>query len=205
VKEPLAKFLPTPVVVRSTADGSTESVFQFEEPSETIGRIGSAWGNFGVLIRAYTYLRMHGEAGLKDVSGAAVLNANYLRVKLRDSFDLPYDRTCMHEAVFAATRQRRDEGVKAGDICKRLLDHGFYAPTVYFPLIVEEALMIEPTETESLETLDSFIDAMNGIAREAREDPGLVKSAPNDMPVHRIDEARAARHPILRWSRRADD
>jgi glycine dehydrogenase subunit 2 len=111
----------------------------------------------------------------------------------------------MHEAVFAATRQRRDDGVKAGDICKRLLDHGFYAPTVYFPLIVEEALMIEPTETESPETLDSFIDVMNEIAREARENPELVKSAPHDTPVRRIDEARAARQPILRWSRPADD
>ncbi len=111
----------------------------------------------------------------------------------------------MHEAVFAATRQRRDDGVKAGDICKRLLDHGFYAPTVYFPLIVEEALMIEPTETESPETLDSFIDVMNEIAREARENPELVKSAPHDTPVRRIDEARAARHPVLRWRREASD
>lgn len=205
VKRGLAKYLPTPVVVGAPANGSTEPAFRFEEPSKTIGRIGSAWGNFGVLIRAYTYLRMHGEAGLKDVSGAAVLNANYLRVKLRDAFDLPYDRTCMHEAVFAATRQRRDDGVKAGDICKRLLDHGFYAPTVYFPLIVEEALMIEPTETESPETLDSFIDVMNEIAREARENPELVKSAPHNTPVRRIDEARAARQPVLRWSRRTDD
>jgi len=192
-------------VVSGPANDSAEPTFWFEEPSKTIGRIGSAWGNFGVLIRAYTYLRMHGEAGLKDVSGAAVLNANYLRVKLRDAFDLPYDRTCMHEAVFAATRQRRDDGVKAGDVCKRLLDHGFYAPTVYFPLIVEEALMIEPTETESPETLDSFIDAMNEIAREARENPELVKSAPHHTPVRRIDEARAARQPILRWSRPTDD
>jgi glycine dehydrogenase subunit 2 len=205
VKRGLANYLPTPVVVGASTDGSAEPTFWFEEPSKTIGRIGSAWGNFGVLIRAYTYLRMHGEAGLKDVSGAAVLNANYLRVKLRDAFDLPYDRTCMHEAVFAATRQRRDDGVKAGDICKRLLDHGFYAPTVYFPLIVEEALMIEPTETESPETLDSFIDVMNEIAREARENPELVKSAPHDTPVRRIDEARAARQPVLRWSRPADD
>ena len=210
VKAHLADYLPAPIVIisnsRSSGHGSGDSgngagepKFRFEEPARTIGRIGSAWGNFGVLVRAYTYLRMHGADGLREVSGAAVLNANYLRVRLRESFDLPYDRTCMHEAVFAATKQRRADGVRAGDICKRLLDYGFYAPTVYFPLIVEEALMIEPTETESPETLDSFVAAMNAIAREAQDDPALVKSAPLSTPVLRIDEARAARQPDLRW------
>ncbi len=199
VKEHLAAHLPAPVVVRSTDPDTRKPVYRFEEPTETIGRIGSAWGNFGVLVRAYTYLRMHGADGLREVSGAAVLNANYLRTKLRDAYDLPYDRTCMHEVVFGATRQRRQDGVKAGDICKRLLDYGFYAPTVYFPLIVDEALMIEPTETESPETLDAFAEAMNAIAREARSDPELVTSAPHTTAVRRIDEARAARQPDLRW------
>jgi glycine cleavage system protein P-like pyridoxal-binding family len=200
VKAHLADYLPSPVVASSTAADQNDSTFRFVEPAHTIGRIGSAWGNFGVLVRAYTYLRMHGSEGLKEVSGAAVLNANYLRVRLSDSFDLPYDRICMHEAVFAATKQKREQGVKAGDICKRLLDYGFYAPTVYFPLIVDEALMIEPTETESLQTLDSFITAMNAIAREARDTPELVRAAPHDTPVLRIDEARAARQPDLRWT-----
>ena len=199
VKEHLAEYLPAPVVVRSAEDGLAEARHRFEEPAETIGRIGSAWGNFGVLVRAYTYLRMHGAEGLREVSGAAVLNANYLRAKLREWYDLPYDRTCMHEVVFGATRQKREDGVKAGDICKRLLDYGFYAPTVYFPLIVDEALMIEPTETESPETLDAFAEAMNAIARETRDTPELVKSAPHSTPVRRIDEARAARQPDLRW------
>ena len=196
VKDRLAAYLPAPVVVRSEEDGA----YRFVEPPETIGRIGSAWGNFGVLVRAYTYLRMHGADGLREVSGAAVLNANYLRARLRDSYDLPYDRLCMHEVVFSATRQRRQDDVKAGDVCKRLLDYGFYAPTVYFPLIVDEALMIEPTETESPETLDAFADAMNAIAQEARADPALIKSAPHTTPIRRIDEARAARQPNLRWT-----
>jgi glycine dehydrogenase subunit 2 len=141
---------------------------------------------------------MHGAEGLREVSGAAVLNANYLRVRLQDSYDLPYDRICMHEVVFSASRQKQ-QGAKAGEICKRLLDYGFYAPTVYFPLIVDEALMIEPTETESVETLDSFIEAMQAIAREAREQPERVRDAPHTTPVARIDEAQAARHPDLRW------
>ncbi len=197
VKEHLAQFLPTPHV-EQRADG----LYHLAAPAQSVGRIGSAAGNVGVLLRAYTYFRMHGADGLKEVSGAAVLNANYLRARLQEHYHLQYDRICMHEAVFSATRQRRQHDVRAGDICKRLLDHGFYAPTVYFPLIVEEALMIEPTETESRETLDAFIDAMISIAQEASDDPDLVRGAPHTTPVRRIDEALAARRPVLRWMAR---
>lgn len=197
VKEHLAEFLPTPHV-EQRADG----LYHLAAPAQSVGRIGSAAGNVGVLLRAYTYFRMHGADGLKEVSGAAVLNANYIRARLQEHYHLQYDRICMHEAVFSATRQRRQHDVRAGDICKRLLDHGFYAPTVYFPLIVEEALMIEPTETESRETLDAFIDAMISIAQEASEDPDLVRAAPHTTPVRRIDEALAARRPVLRWMAR---
>ena len=197
VKEHLAEFLPTPHV-EQRADG----LYHLAAPAQSVGRIGSAAGNVGVLLRAYTYFRMHGADGLKEVSGAAVLNANYIRAWLKDHYHLQYDRICMHEAVFSATRQRRQHDVRAGDICKRLLDHGFYAPTVYFPLIVEEALMIEPTETESRETLDVFIEAMISIAQEASEDPDLVRGAPHTTPVRRIDEALAARRPVLRWGKR---
>jgi glycine dehydrogenase subunit 2 len=193
VKGFLAPFLPTPHVAKLD-DGS----YALAEPEGSVGRIGSAAGNFGVLVRAYTYIRMHGADGLREVSGAAVLNANYLRVKLKGDYHLPYDRPCMHEVVFSAVKQKQ-QGARAGDVCKRLLDYGFYAPTVYFPLIVEESLMIEPTETESPETLDAFIDAMVAIAREAREQPDLVRAAPHTTPVKRIDEARAARRPDLRW------
>ena len=136
VKERLAEFLPTPHV-----EQRDDGLYHLAAPAQSVGRIGSAAGNVGVLLRAYTYFRMHGAEGLKEVSGAAVLNANYLRARLSERYHLPYDRVCMHEAVFSATRQRRGNDVRAGDICKRLLDHGFYAPTVYFPLIVEEALM----------------------------------------------------------------
>ena len=194
VKEHLAEFLPTPHV-EQRADG----LYHLAAPAQSVGRIGSAAGNVGVLLRAYTYFRMHGADGLKEVSGAAVLNANYIRARLKEHYHLQYDRICMHEAVFSATRQRRQHDVRAGDICKRLLDHGFYAPTVYFPLIVEEALMIEPTETESRETLDAFIDAMISISQEASDDPDLVRGAPHKTPVRRIDEALAARRPVLRW------
>ena len=197
VKERLAEFLPTPHV-----EQRDDGLYHLAAPAQSVGRIGSAAGNVGVLLRAYTYFRMHGAEGLREVSGAAVLNANYLRARLSERYHLPYDRVCMHEAVFSATRQRRGNDVRAGDICKRLLDHGFYAPTVYFPLIVEEALMIEPTETESRETLDAFIEAMISIAQEATDNPDLVRAAPHTTPVRRIDEALAARRPVLRWALR---
>jgi glycine dehydrogenase subunit 2 len=192
VKEFLAPFLPTPVV------DQRDEGYILRSPERSVGAIGSFYGNFGVLVRAYAYIRTLGAEGLREVSENAVLNANYVLARLRDVYHLPYDRSCMHEVVFSASRQRR-QGVRALDIAKRLLDHGFYAPTIYFPLIVEEAMMIEPTETESLETIDSFIEAMRAIARETEEEPETVRGAPYNTPVGRLDEARAARRPDLRW------
>jgi glycine dehydrogenase subunit 2 len=155
-------------------------------------------GNFGVLVRAYTYIRTLGRAGLESISANAVLNANYIMQQLRDKYLIPYDRTCMHEVVFSADWQRA-RGVSGLEIAKRLLDYGFHAPTMYFPLIVHEALMVEPTESETKETLDAFIQALRDIDREVDEDPDLVRNAPHTTPVSRLDEARAARQPDLRW------
>ena len=154
-------------------------------------------GNFGVLVRAYAYIRMLGADGLRAVSRDAVLHANYVQARLRDVYPLAYDRRCMHEVVFSAGRFKRD-GVRALDIAKRLIDYGFHPPTMYFPLVVDEALMIEPTETETKETLDEFIEAMRAVAAEAREQPDLLTGAPHRTPVGRPDEARAARKPALR-------
>ena len=150
------------------------------------------------MVRAYTYLRSLGAVGLRQVSEDAVISANYIRQGLKDRFFLPYDRVCMHEAVFSAKWQRR-KGIRALDIAKRLIDYGIHPPTMYFPLIVEEALMIEPTETESKETLDKFIEAMLKIAEEVDDDPSLISEAPHFTPVGRLDEASAARRPDLRW------
>jgi glycine dehydrogenase subunit 2 len=151
-----------------------------------------------VLLRAYTYLRTLGAAGVREMSESAVVNANYLRVRLRDAYHLPYDRPVMHEAVFSGVRQRA-KGVRTLDIAKRLIDYGFHPPTIYFPLVVEEALMIEPTEAESKDSLDAFCEALLTIAREAEEQPELVKLAPYSAPLTRLDEATAARKPVLRW------
>jgi glycine dehydrogenase subunit 2 len=136
---------------------------------------------------------------LREMSEVAVLNANYLLARLRDDYDLPYDRLCMHEFVLSARTLKREHGISALDVAKRLMDHGFHPPTVYFPLVVPEALMIEPTETEAKETLDAFVDAMCAIAREAREDPEAIRSAPHGRPVGRLDEVRAAKQPIVRF------
>ncbi|MBE0416249.1 MAG: aminomethyl-transferring glycine dehydrogenase subunit GcvPB [Coriobacteriia bacterium] len=194
VTEALAPYLPGPVPFRRE-DGS----YGFAQPASSIGRVRSFYGNFGILVRAYAYVRALGGEGLREVSEQAVLSANYLKERLREAYDLPYDRTCMHEFVLSGSRQKREYGVRTFDIAKRLLDHGFHPPTVYFPLIVEEALMIEPTETESLEELDRFADAMIAIAEEASRDPELVKGAPYTTPVRRLDEAGAARNPDLRY------
>ncbi len=165
---------------------------------DSIGRVHSHLGNFGNLVRAYTYIRSLGAAGLREASGDAVLAANYLRVRLTPHYDLPYHRVCMHEVVFSGTRQAR-QGARTLDIAKRLIDFGVHPPTVYFPLIVDEALMIEPTETESRQSLDEFVDAMVAIAREAQSSPEAVRDAPVNAPVRRLDEVTANRHPDIRW------
>jgi glycine dehydrogenase subunit 2 len=164
-------------------------------PSKSIGRVAPFYGNFGMMVRAYAYIRRHGASGLRANSEHAVLNANYLRMKLRDLFAVPFDRMNMHEFVCRGVVERT--GVRALDIAKRLLDYGFHPPTNYFPLIVPEALMIEPTETESKPTLDAFVDALERIVAEAHADPEIVKAAPHDMPVRRLDEVKAARELVL--------
>ena len=155
-------------------------------------------GNFGNLVRAHTYIRSLGAAGLCEASGDAVLAANYLRVRLAPHYDLPYDRACMHEVVFSGARQAR-QGAHTVDIAKRLIDFGVHPPTVYFPLIVDEALMIEPTETESKQSLDALVDAMVAISREAESKPQAVRDAPLNAPVRRLDEVTANRRPDVRW------
>jgi glycine dehydrogenase subunit 2 len=195
--EALAPYLPSPMPTRRP-DGT----FAWDHARErSVGRVHSYYGNFGILVRAYTYLLYHGCEGLKDLSECAVLSANYLMSRLRDAYDLPYDRPCMHEFVLSGNRQKAN-GVRTMDIAKRLLDFGFHPPTVYFPLIVEEALMIEPTESENVETMDRFAEAMLTIAREAVESPETVKTAPHTTPVGRVDEAGAARNPNLCWGGR---
>jgi len=198
VKGYLAPYLPTPVV------GKEGEGFVLATPERSIGRVGAFYGHFGVLVRAYAYLRTLGVEGLRQVSDNAVINANYVLARLRPAYHLPYDRRCMHEVVFSGSRQRA-KGVHTLDIAKRLIDYGFHPPTVYFPLIVDEALMIEPTETESKEALDAFCDALLAIAREAEEEPQVVKEAPHTAPIGRLDEATAARRPVLRWRREAGD
>ena len=196
----LLPFLPAPIVERQQTEDGTES-YALTAPRQTIGRMGAFHGNFGVLVRAYAYIRLLGNSGIAQISEDAVINANYILSQLRGYYDLPYDRPCLHEVVFSAGNLKRAHGVAALDVAKRLIDYGIHPPTMYFPLIVDEALMIEPTETESRETLDYFIDVMKTIAREAREDPDLLRGAPHDAPNTRLDEARAARRPDLRWSK----
>jgi len=187
VKTRLAEYLPIPLVKR-TKDGF---VLDYRG-SKSIGKMSGFFGNFGVMVRAYAYIRMMGAAGLRRVSEDAILNANYLMRRLEAHYELPHRQHHMHEFVLSGDRQK-EKGVKTLDIAKRLLDYGFHAPTVYFPLIVHEALMIEPTETESKETLDAFVDAMLAIAREVEEHPDILLSAPHTTPVRRLDEALAAR------------
>jgi len=198
VKALLEPFLPHPRVMRDQ-DGRYRRA---PATPESIGRVRSFFGNFGVLVRAYTYLRTLGEEGLAETSGDAILAANYLLAQLRESYDVAFDRPCMHEFVLSASRQKK-RGVSALDVAKALIDEGFHPPTVYFPLIVPEALMIEPTETEPRETLDAFAAAMNRIARRAESDPASVKAAPQNAPLARLDEVTAARKPVLRWRRPA--
>jgi glycine dehydrogenase subunit 2 len=192
----LADYLPGPIVAEEPSTQEHEPCrYVLRTPTRSIGRVSSFFGNFGMLVRAHAYIRLLGARGLRDSAMHAVLNANYLRARLKDLFPVPYDRINMHEFVC----QGRIEGssVRALDISKRLMDYGFHPPTNYFPLIVREALMIEPTETESKPTLDAFIAAMRQIAIEARDNPELVRSAPHHMPVSRLDEVKAARELVL--------
>ena len=194
VKKILEPFLPIPVVTQNE-----EGFYCFDEDRPlSIGRMHAFYGNFGVLVRAYAYILTMGAAGLRQASEDAVLNANYCLAQLRDVYHAPFSRHCMHECVLTSKKQN-PQGIRTLDIAKRLLDYGVHPPTIYFPLIVEEALMIEPTETESKETLDAFIAIMRRIAEEAVQTPDVIKQAPSTTVVGRLDEATAARKPILRW------
>jgi len=193
VKKDLIPYLPKPVVTKK--DGVF--VLDYDRP-QSIGRVKPYYGNFGINVRAYTYIRTMGPDGLKAVTEYAVLNANYMMRRLEPYFDLPFDRHCKHEFVLSGKRQKK-LGVRTLDIAKRLLDFGYHPPTIYFPLNVEECIMIEPTETESKETLDAFIEAMIQIAKEAEENPEIVQEAPHTTVVGRLDETTAARKPILRY------
>ncbi len=197
VKAELARFLPTPVV-----GGALR--WDHDRP-ESVGRMRSFVGNFGIIVRAYTYIVSNGGDGLRDISRHAVLNANYILTRLRDAYPPAVDRVCKHECVLSARDMARDHGVTATDVAKALLDYGYHAPTIYFPLpaVTPEAIMVEPTETESKETLDGFIDAMRQIADEARDDAEALRTRPRTTPVRRLDEVAAARKPKLRWSAEA--
>ncbi len=197
----LVDFLPGPIVKVDPERSEEELPFYaLWMPTHTIGRVKSFYGHFGVIVRAYTYIRMLGPEGLRRVAEHAVLNANYLKELVKGTYPLPHDRICMHEFVLAGPpRDIQDAGVDTMDVAKRLLDYGFHPPTVYFPLIVEQALMIEPTETESKDTLDAFAEALLQIVAEGQENPGLLHAAPLKAPTRRLDEVKAARDLILRW------
>jgi glycine dehydrogenase subunit 2 len=195
VKSHLVAFLPGPLPAKN-AQG--EYYWQEAGP-QSIGKVRANLGNFGTLVRAYTYIRHNGPDGLKHVSESAILNANYLKHELAPDYEIAYPQTCQHEFVATAERQKQESGVTATDIAKRLLDFGMYAPTIYFPLIVHESMMIEPTETETRETLDNFAHIMRQIAEEARTNPELVKTAPHTTVIGRLDQTLAARKPNLRW------
>ncbi|MEX2211422.1 MAG: aminomethyl-transferring glycine dehydrogenase subunit GcvPB [Gaiellaceae bacterium] len=193
VRDVLEPYLPVPAIVR---DGDR---FRFDhDRPKSIGKVRGFAGPFGVFVRSYAFIRSWGPE-LREMSEVAVLNANYLLARLREAYELPYDRLCMHEFVLSARRLKREHGVTALDVAKRLMDYGFHPPTIYFPLVVPEALMIEPTETEAKETLDAFVDAMIAIAREAAESPEEVKGAPHGRPVGRLDEVKAAKRAVVKY------
>ena len=197
VVEKLLDFLPAPVITMlEEGDEDMPPLYGFAYPQKSIGRVKSFFGQFGMMLRAYTYIRMYGPDGLRKVSEHAVLNANYLLAQVKDTYPLPYDRVCMHEFVVEG-RWADVPDVHALDIAKRLMDYNFHPPTNYFPLIVHEALMIEPTETESKQTLDEFAQALLKIAEEARSQPELLKEAPHNTPVGRLDEVKAAKELVL--------
>jgi glycine dehydrogenase subunit 2 len=193
VRGMLEPFLPVPAVVRRSEGFGLD----FERP-KSIGKVRAFTGPFGVFVRSYAFMRAYGP-GLREMSEVAVLNANYLLARLKDAYELPYDRLCMHEFVLSARGLKREHGVTALDVAKRLMDYDFHPPTVYFPLVVPEALMIEPTETETKETLDAFADAMLEIARDAAESPELLHEAPHSRPVRRLDEARAVKQLVVKY------
>jgi len=194
VKKELAPYLPVPVIEK---EGETFR-FNHDRP-ESIGKVKAFYGNFGVILKAYAYALSMGPEGLRRASEMAVLNANYLMKRLKDHYDLPFDRPCMHECVFTDRLQEKYH-VSTLDIAKRLIDYGFHPPTIYFPLVVKGALMIEPTETESRENLDQFVETMVAIAKEAEENPDLLRQAPRRVKVRRLDEVLAARNPKLKWT-----
>ena len=204
VSDRIEPYLPVPRVVESASRNGAEPAYELDQDHpKSIGRLRGFQGNFGVFVRSYAYIRSVGGDGLRDVAETAVLNANYLRARLAEPgigelLPVAFDRTCMHEFVLSGAPAKRELGIKTLDIAKRLLDHRVHPPTVYFPLLVHEALMIEPTETETRETLDRFADSIRAILEEGRRDPELVKGAPYETPVRRLDEGRAARRPIVR-------
>jgi glycine dehydrogenase subunit 2 len=197
VAKKLEPFLPIPTIREQITDNKRQYGFDWERP-DSIGRVHSFFGNFGVMVKAYAYILSLGGPGLAEATRHAIVGANYVMRSLQDTYDLPYKAHCKHECVLSGLRFR-EKGVKTLDIAKRLLDYGFHAPTIYFPLIVPEAIMIEPTETESRQTLDEFIAAMKRIAKEIAETPELVKSAPNNTPIGRLDDVKAAKEQKLRW------
>jgi len=206
VAEHLVDFLPSPIVVLDEEKGDDGALpgsdeipyFTFYSPPKSIGPIKAFWGHFGVLVRAYTYMRILGAEGLREAAEHAVLNANYLLSRIKDVYPLPYNRICKHEFVVEG-HLKDAPNVHALDIAKRLIDYGVHPPTNYFPLIVHEALMIEPTETESKQSVDNYADILLKIAEEAKSTPELVLEAPRNAPVRRLDEVRAARKPVLRY------
>ena len=193
VRETLEPYLPGPAVTK------VGDAYRLDhERPKSIGKVRGYTGPFGVFVRSYAYIRSYGPR-LREMSETAVLNANYLLARLKDAYDLPFDRLCMHEFVLSARSLKREHGISALDVAKRLMDYGFHPPTIYFPLVVPEALMIEPTETEAKETLDAFVDAMIAIAREAEDDPEVIKGAPHGRPVRRLDEVKAAKRAVVKY------
>jgi glycine dehydrogenase subunit 2 len=198
VTQELAEFLPDPVVVKiAEADQENPAIYDLVTPDKTIGRVKSFHGHFGVVVKAFTYMLSLGKNGLLDASINAVLNANYIQAQVKDVYHIPYERLCMHEFVTEASWEDAP-GIRALDISKRIIDFGFHPPTNYFPLIVREALMIEPTETETKETLDAFADALLQIADEAKNNPDILHNAPTKAPFGRLDEVKAAKELVLR-------
>ncbi|MBQ3961439.1 MAG: aminomethyl-transferring glycine dehydrogenase subunit GcvPB, partial [Muribaculaceae bacterium] len=193
VRAGLEQFLPNPRVMKDDMDH-----FYVENNDKSLGFISGFLGNFAVMMRAYTYILTLGYNNIKNVGPLATLNANYIKESLKDCYELPIGGVCKHEFVFDGLKDK-STGVTTLDVAKRLLDYGFHSPTIYFPLLFHEALMIEPTENESKETLDGFIEVMKTIAREAKEDPEMVKSAPHNTPVRRLDDTQAALHPIVTY------